>query len=74
MSDLGHATAAAAYSEGGVGPEDAAAALEAADQVRRQLAATATRAERLRWALGISTVKAPTPPRIRAVETPVPDS
>ena len=74
MSDLGHATAAAAYSEAGIGPEGAAAALEAADQVRRQLAASATRAERLRWALGLKTNRPAPPPRIRAVETLVPDS
>jgi len=42
--------------------------------VRRQLAASATRGERLRWALGIKTVKGAPPARIRAVETLVPDS
>jgi transglutaminase-like putative cysteine protease len=74
MTNLAEATAAAAYSAGGVGAEDAAAAHEAAEQVRRQLAAQVTRVERVRWALGIKTVKGPPPARIRAVETLVPDN
>jgi transglutaminase-like putative cysteine protease len=69
MEMLAGATAAAAYSEGGVGPEDAAAATEAADMVRHQLSAQATRGDRLRWALGFKTVKEPPPPKIHAVET-----
>jgi hypothetical protein len=72
MGVLAGATAAAAYSEGGVAAEDAAAASDAADQVRHQLAARATRQERLRWALGIKTVKEGPPARIRAVETLIP--
>ena len=74
MEVLAEATAAAAYSEGGVGPEDATAATEAADQVRDQLASRATQQERLRWALGIKTVKEGPPARIRAVETLIPGS
>ena len=74
MADLAGATAAAAYSASGVGPEDAAAALAAADLVRHQLAERVTRVERVRWALGIRTVKDAPPLRIRAVETLVPGS
>ena len=74
MGALAEATAAAAYSEGGVSPDEAAAALTAANQIRDQLAAQASRTERLRWALGLKTVKPGPPPRIRAVETLVPGS
>jgi transglutaminase-like putative cysteine protease len=74
MSDLADATAAAAYSETGIDPADAAAATEAADQVRHQLTARASRTERLRWALGVKTVKESPPPAIRAVESLVPGS
>ena len=48
MTDLADATAAAAYSAGGVGPEDATAALAAADLLRHQLAERVTRIERVR--------------------------
>jgi hypothetical protein len=74
MSTLAGATAEAAYSAGGVGSEDAAAAHQAADQVRRQLADRATRVERLRWMLGFKTKRTGPPPRIRAVETLMPGS
>ena len=70
MSLLAQATAAAAYSAGGVDADDAAAAIHAADQIRDQLTARATRQERLRWALGFKTVREPASPTIRAVETP----
>jgi transglutaminase-like putative cysteine protease len=74
MERLADATAAAAYSEGGVATEDAAAATEAADEIRHQLASRATQQERLRWALGMKTVKEGPPARIRAVETLIPRS
>jgi transglutaminase-like putative cysteine protease len=74
MSTLADATAAAAYSAGGIGPDDAAAASEAADTIRDQLAAQAKRMERLRWALGVKTVKEGPPARIRALESLVPGS
>ena len=74
MGTLAHATAAAAYSAGGVGAEDAGAATAAADQIRAQLTAQARRIERLRWALGVKTVKDGPRPGIRAVETLVPGS
>jgi transglutaminase-like putative cysteine protease len=66
MALLAQATAAAAYSAEGVAPDDATAAAQAADQVRDQLASRATRAERVRWALGFKTVH-DSEPRIRAV-------
>jgi hypothetical protein len=68
MAVLAEATAAAAYSEGGVGQEDAVAASQAADEVRSQLATRATRQERLRWALGMKTVREPETPKIRSVQ------
>ena len=74
MGALAGATAAAAYSEGGVGPDHAAAATDAADQIRDQLAAQPRRIERLRWALGLKTVKDGPHPNIHAVETLVPGS
>jgi len=72
MNVLADATAAAAYSQSGIAPDDAAAATHAADQVRDQLTARATRRERLRWAMGMKTVKESPSPGIRAVETLVP--
>jgi transglutaminase-like putative cysteine protease len=69
MTTLANTTAAAAYSEGGVAADDATAASQAADLVRRQLSAQAKPKDRLRWALGMKTVRDGPPPRIRAVET-----
>jgi len=69
MTTLADATAAAAYSEAGIAAEDAAAASSAADVVRDQLTAQATRKERLRWALGFKSERAAALPKIRAVET-----
>ena len=66
MTLLAQATSAAAYSADGIGPEDATAATQAADQIRDQLTARATRPERLRWALGVKTTKEATP-QIRAL-------
>jgi hypothetical protein len=72
MTTLASSTAAAAYSAGGITPDDAVAASEAADLVRHQLTAQAKPMERLRWALGMKTTREGPPPRIRAVETLVP--
>ncbi|MBV8236708.1 MAG: transglutaminase domain-containing protein [Acidimicrobiia bacterium] len=73
MGSLAEATAAAAYSAAGIGADGVAAATDAADQVRDQLAARATRTERLRWAMGFKTVRPPeSAARIHAVETLVP--
>ncbi|MBV8160559.1 MAG: DUF4129 domain-containing protein, partial [Acidimicrobiia bacterium] len=68
MEVLAETTAAAAYSAGGVGPDGVTIAADAADLIRGQLSARATRAERLRWALGVKTVKDEAPTRIRAVD------
>jgi len=67
MNVLADATAAAAYSQAGIAPDDAAAATHAADQVRDQLTARATRKERLRWAIGVQTMREAETPRIRSV-------
>jgi len=74
MQVLADTTAAAAYSEGGVATDDATAATAAADQIRDQLASSATNQERLRWALGLKTSREGPPARIRAVETLIPGS
>jgi hypothetical protein len=72
VHQLAFATSVAAYSAGGVTPEGAVAAGEACEVVRTQLAQSASRIERLRWALGLPSKREAAPPRMRMLEGPMP--
>jgi hypothetical protein len=58
LQQLAGDTEAAAYSAGGVAPDVVTRAFEATAHVRSQLAARASRQDKLRWAMGIPSKRA----------------
>jgi transglutaminase-like putative cysteine protease len=74
LQQLAGDTAEAAYSEEGVATHVVGTAQAAARQVRSQLAARATRGERLRWLVGLPSKRRGSQPRLRVLETLVPRS